>query len=271
MAAAINVRDEDGVRWITFNRPQKLNALLIDDLEAVTKAMTDPTVTPRAAVFSGAGERAFSAGMHLDTFADLTPAGARLLIEAVRDTMASVRLAPFPTISAINGHCLGAAFELALACDLRIAVSHATVGLPEIKVGIPSVVDAALLQQYVGLSKAKEMILTGELYPVAEVERYGLFNAVVPAADLLDETRRMLERVAHWTPTVMAAQKRLFEVWQNQPLAQAIEASIEEFAQVFADSATAQQVAAQRARIGRPRFGVSNQETTGAPLLTPEY
>src|SRR4051794_26613387 len=139
MAAAVTVRDDEaGVRWIAFGRPEKLNALTIEDLAAVTRAMTDPVVKPRAAVFSGIGDRAFSAGMHLDSFVDLTPAGARRLIEAVRDAMASVRLAPFPTIAAINGHCLGAAFELALACDLRIAASHATVGLPEIKVGIPS-------------------------------------------------------------------------------------------------------------------------------------
>ena len=247
--AALDVRDDDDVRWITFSRPEKLNALMIEDLEAVTRAMTDSTVRPRAAVFTGAGERAFSAGMHLDAFRDLGPAEARTLITVVRDCMASVRLAPFPTISAINGHCLGAAFELALACDLRIAAGHATVGLPEIKVGIPSVVDAALLQQYVGLSKAKELILTGDLYPVADLERYGLFNAVVPAECLLDETRRLLDRVANWTPTVVASQKRLFEIWQNAPLAESIEASLDEFAQVFADPATAKQVTGYRRQV----------------------
>src|SRR5262245_21354487 len=144
---------------------------------------------------TGAGERAFSAGMHLDAFHDLTPEAARRLIVAVRDCLAAVRLAPFPTISMINGHCLGAAFEIALACDLRIAASHATVGLPEIQVGIPSVVDAALLQQHIGLSKAKEMILTGDLFPVAELEPLGLFNAVVSADDLRAATQRMLDRV----------------------------------------------------------------------------
>ena len=247
----VDVRDEDGVRWITFNRPEKLNALTVDDLDAVTGALTDSSVRSRAAVITGAGQRAFSAGMHLDVFRDLTPAAARTLITKVRDFTASVRLATFPTISAINGHCLGAAFELALATDLRIAADHATVGLPEIKVGIPSVVDAALLQQYVGLSKAKELILTGDLYPVSEMERYGLFNAVVPADALLEETHRMLNRVAVWTPTATAAQKRLFELWQNAPLSESIEASVEIFAQVFSASETLAQVEAQRARIGR--------------------
>jgi enoyl-CoA hydratase/carnithine racemase len=242
MAPAVDVRDDDGVRWITFTRPEKLNALMVEDLEMVARALTDSTVRPRAAVFTGAGERAFSTGMQLDSFQGLGLAEARALIAAVRDGMASVRLAPFPTISMINGYCLGAAFELALACDLRIAAEHATVGLPEIKVGIPSVVDAALLQQYVGLSKAKELILTGDLYPVAALERYGLFNAIVPAPELLDATRQMLGRVAHWTPTVVAAQKRLFALWQNLPLAESIDASVEEFAQVFAAPETAAQV-----------------------------
>src|SRR5215212_7675644 len=135
---------------------------------------------PRAAVLTGTGERAFSAGMHLDAFRSLTPETARRLIVTVRDCLAALRKAPFPTISAINGHCLGVAFEMALASDLRIAADHATVGLPEIQVGIPSVVDAALLQQHVGLSKAKELILTGDLYPVRDLEPLGLFNAVVP-------------------------------------------------------------------------------------------
>jgi enoyl-CoA hydratase/carnithine racemase len=206
-------------------------------------------------VLTGAGQRAFSAGMHLDAFVDLTPETARRLIAAVRDCLAAVRLAPFPTISMINGHCLGAAFEITLASDLRIAARHAAVGLPEIQVGIPSVVDAALLQQHVGLSKAKEMILTGDLYPVVDLEALGLFNAVVPAEELQAATQQMLDRVTPWTPTVMAAQKRLFEIWQNSALAEGIEASVDVFAGVFASPETAAQIAERRARVGRKRRG----------------
>jgi enoyl-CoA hydratase/carnithine racemase len=249
--AAIDFQDQDGVRWVRLSRPEKLNALLPDDLDAIRTALTDGSPVPRAAVLTGAGERAFSAGMHLDAFSDLTVDDARRLITTVRNCVGAVRMAPFPTICAINGHCLGVAFEMALACDLRIAADHATVGLPEIKVGIPSVVDAALLQQYVGLSKAKEMILTGDLYTVAEMDPYGLFNAVVPAGDLLEATRRMLARVAVHTPTVVAAQKRLFEIWQNTALVDGIESSVEIFAEVFRSPDTAEQVRARRASVGR--------------------
>lgn len=249
---AITVRDdEDGVRWITFTRPEKLNALLPDDLAAIIHALADRAPMPKAAVLTGAGPRAFSSGMHLDAFHDLTPVSARALIETVRDCVGSVRTAPFPTISMVNGHCLGVAFEMALACDLRVAADHATVGLPEIKVGIPSVVDAALLQQHVGLSKAKEMILTGDLYPVVDLDRFGLFNALVPADNLLAATRELLARVTPWTPTVVAAQKRLFEIWQNASLVDGIEASVDIFAEVFSAPETAAQVAARRASVGR--------------------
>ena len=258
--AAIEVRDDEhGVRWITFCRPEKLNALLPGDLAAITSALTGWDTPPRAAVLTGAGERAFSAGMHLDAFADLIPASARALIEQVRDCVGAVRTAPFPTLSMVNGHCLGVAFEIALASDLRIAASHATVGLPEIKVGIPSVVDAALLQQHVGLSKAKEMILTGDLYPVADLEPFGLFNAVVPSRSLLEATNAMLARVTPWTPTVVAAQKRLFEIWQNAALTDGIAASVDEFAQVFAAAETAAQV-----RERRRRFASGGPASAGA-------
>jgi enoyl-CoA hydratase len=250
--AAIEVRDDgDGVRWITFSRPEKLNALQPEDLEAITRALTDRSPPPRAAVLTGSGERAFSAGMHLDAFQGLDPDSARALIETVRDCVGSVRTAPFPTISMLNGHCLGVAFEMALACDLRVAARHATVGLPEIKVGIPSVVDAALLQQHVGLSKAKEMILTGDLYPITDLEPLGLFNVVVPAEELESATRRLLARVTPWTPTVVAAQKRLFEIWQNSSLTDGIAASVDEFSRVFESPETLEQVAARQASVGR--------------------
>ena len=250
--AAVDVRDdEQGVRWITFSRPEKLNALLPADLEAITRAITNREPAPRAVVLTGAGQRAFSAGMHLDAFQDLTPDTARALIETVRDCVGSVRTAPFPTVSMLNGHGLGVAFEIALASDLRVAASHATVGLPEIKVGIPSVVDAALLQQHVGLSKAKEMILTGDLYPVTDLAPLGLLNGIVPAAELEPATRSLLARVTPWTPTVVAAQKRLFEIWQNSTLTDGIAASVDVFAQVFASPETLAEVAARRASVGR--------------------
>ncbi|MQA95888.1 MAG: enoyl-CoA hydratase [Streptosporangiales bacterium] len=245
--AAVSVSDEGGVRFITFDRPAKLNALTIAELREVARLLTAEPL--RAAVFTGSGPKAFSAGMHIQSFRDMDVDSARELISAVRDFVGAVRTAPYPTIAAVNGYCLGAAFELALACDVRISVRSAGFGLPEVKVGIPSVVDASLLQQHVGLSLAKEMILTGDVYPAEEMWRLGLLNLIVEPGELDGAVRAMLPRLTAHTPAVIAAQKRLFETWQNTSLSEGIEASVEEFAQMFADPSTRAQVEAHFAAV----------------------
>ncbi len=237
---------EDDVRWISFARPDKLNALTVDELREATSLLRDDR--PRAAVFTGEGQRAFSAGMHVDSFRGLDPTSASALITEVRDFVAAARTAEFPTVCAVNGYCLGAAFELALSCDVRVAVEHAAFGLPEIAVGVPSVIDAALLQQYVGLGKAKEMILTGRLYPVQEVP--ALANTVVSPEELVPRTQSFVDDMVRHSPVAVAAQKRLFETWQNRGLSDGAEASIQEFAGVFAFDETADRVRARGAELG---------------------
>ena len=248
---AVDLREDDGVWWITFNRPEASNAFTLADLDRLAEIFDEAGDRPSAVVLTGAGTKAFSAGMHLEAFSELTPQRARQFIVKNRRLLAAVRTAPFPTIAAINGHCLGTGLGLALVSDIRIAVPHATFGLPEIKVGIPSVCDIALLQQHIGLSKAKEVILTGDNYPVEELAPYGLLNAVVPADQLLAETRRMLSRVARHTRTVTAAQKKLFEIWQNTALTAAIDMSVDVFSGVFTSPETYEQIERHRAAVRR--------------------
>ncbi|MBO0876641.1 MAG: enoyl-CoA hydratase/isomerase family protein, partial [Pseudonocardia sp.] len=164
---------------------------------------------------------------------------ARSFIGGLRDMLAAVRTASVPTLCEVDGYCLGVAFELALACDLRVVTTRSTFGLPEIKVGIPSVADAALLCQHVGLSLAKEIILTGDLYPVDRFAGTGLCNALVEPSELPDATAALLARVAGHDPAATASQKRLFEAWQNTGLAAGAEVSVHEFAALFpGESAT---------------------------------
>ena len=233
MAPALTITDDAGVRTITLDRPEKRNAVTVAELRAARRAVRERGAGVRAIVFTGAGDRAFCAGMHLDEFRDLDPASARLLITEVRDLLATVRTAPVATAAMVNGHCIGVGLELALVCDLRIAVPDALFGLPEVAVGIPSIADAALLQQHVGLALAKEMILTGDLRATATMERAGLLNRVVAPADLRAATLELLGRVTRHTRTVVAAQKRLFETWQHATLSDGAEASLDEFAALF--------------------------------------
>jgi len=248
---AVDLREDGGIWWITFNRPEASNAFTLADLDRLFQIFEEAGDRPQAAVLTGAGRKSFSAGMHLKAFSELTPERAREFIVKNRKVLAAVRTAPFPTIAAINGHCLGTGLGLALVSDIRIAVPHATFGLPEIKVGVPSVCDIALLQQHIGLSKAKEVILTGDSYPVEQLLPYGFLNAVVPADELIVETKRMLGRLVRHTRTVVAAQKNLFETWQNTTLTAGIDMSVEVFASVFASPDTYEQIANHQRAIGR--------------------
>jgi enoyl-CoA hydratase len=250
---AVDLHEDEGIWWITFNRPQASNAFTFADLDRLSQIFEEAGDRPRAVVLTGAGSKSFSAGMHLKAFSDLTPQRAREFIVKNRKVLAAVRTAPFPTITAINGHCLGTGLGLALVSDIRIAVPHATFGVPEIKVGVPSVCDIALLQQHIGLSKAKEMILTGDSYSVQQLSPYGFLNAVVPADELMVETKRMLGRLARHTRTVVAAQKKLFEIWQNTTLTAGIDMSVEVFASVFASPETYEQIERHGMSIGRKR------------------
>jgi enoyl-CoA hydratase len=241
----VRTHREDDVLHVTLDRPATLNALRPADVRALGAAMAlEPGV--RAVVFRGAGDRSFTAGMHVDSFEGLTRGTAQTFISGLRATLAAVRTAPVVTIAAVHGYCIGAGFELALACDLRVATTSASFGLPEIKVGIPSVVDAALLPGYVGASLAQEMILTGDLYPVGRFAASGLCNEVVEPDRLDTAVQGWLARTARHTATVTAAQKRLFEVWRNVPLSTATELSTREFAGLVDAEETREQLARYR-------------------------
>jgi enoyl-CoA hydratase len=262
MGAPLVSDDADGTRWITVDRPEIANALYLDDLDVITAAVTGAGPGVRAIVVTGAGDRAFSAGMHVDMFAGGDPDQARAAISRVRDFLAAFRRSPLPTIAMINGYCLGAAFELALACDLRVACPDARFGLPEVKLGIPSVVDAALLHHYVGLSRAREIILTGGMYAVADLAPSGLANRVAGRGELRAAAGELLAGLRELTPQVIAAQKALFETWLNTGLQASIDDSVEVFAGLFADPATTAAIAAYQRQF-------SGRGTAGRPASDP--
>jgi enoyl-CoA hydratase/carnithine racemase len=235
-----------------LNRPEVLNALRLEDLNAIVAALDVSGSDVRGIAITGAGERAFSSGMHIDNFVGLTAPSARSLIEQLGACLRAIRLAPIPTVAMINGYCLGAAFEMALACDVRVAHPEVRFGLPEVKLGIPSVLEAALLVAHIGLSRAKELIMTGDLYSAADLPP-GLVNRTVPPDQLRSATLALLAALTSPTREVIAAQKSLFETWLNAGLDEAIDASKNVFASMFEHPATAQAIAqyqAQRTRRG---------------------
>ena len=245
----IKAQHRGSALWITFDRPEKLNILDPEDLSELRDVIADLAAGVQAIIFTGAGQAAFSAGMNIEAFAGLTPARAHALISDLAQVMRAIRHSPVVTVAVVNGYCLGAAFELALACDLRVVAPTASFGLPEIKVGVPSVIDAALLPAFVGLSKAREMVLTGDIYTLDQLPPDSIANVVAEAGELAAAAEGLLDRIATHPRTVTAAQRRLFDVWLNNPLDAAVNASMTEFAEVFGSQETHEQIARHHNRI----------------------
>ena len=234
MAGLVRIETKAGCAWVTLDRPP-LNLFvpeLIRDLHAAFDGLARDGTT-RAAVLTGAG-RAFTAGMQVQVLRDLTPATAAALITSLHEAIHAVHDAPFPTIAMVNGPCLGAGFELAMACDLRIAAAGAPLGLPEVKVGAPSVIEAALLPALVGPGRAAEMLLTGESVSAEQALDWGLVNRVVPADMLAAAAGEMIGKILSCSPRAIRLQKELIVRWRNTDLASAIRAGIDAFSRNYA-------------------------------------
>jgi len=171
--------------------------------------------------------------MDVAVLRDLDPAGARELITGLHDAIAAVHAAPFPVIAALNGPCLGAGFELALACDLRAAAAGTLLGLPEVRVGIPSVIQAALLPLLVGPGRAAELLLTGEPVTAERARDWGLVNEVVPAERVGAAAEALAARVLACGPEAVRLQKGLIVRWRETDVVSAVRLGIDAFAAAY--------------------------------------
>ncbi len=234
MADAVRVDRRGGVVRCTLDRPP-LNLFepgLIAALRSTFQALAAEE-SVRVVVLTGAG-RAFTAGMDVHVLRDLEPASATALITSLHDAIDAVHRAPFPVIAAVNGASLGAGFELALACDLRIAASGAIFGLPEVRVGVPSVIQAALLPPMIGPGRAAEMLLTGANVGAADALAWGLVNRVVERHQLDAAVEAMAAGIVACAPTAVRLQKELIVRWRESDLTSAVRAGIAAFGVSYA-------------------------------------
>ncbi len=220
--------------WVTLDRPplNLLEPALIAALRETFDRLSNEADV-RVAVITGNG-RAFTAGMDVHVLRDLDVIGAKALITSLQRAIGSVHHAPFPVIAAVNGPALGAGFELALACDLRVAVAGALLGLPEVRVGVPSVIEAALLAPLVGPGRAAEMLLTGEAITAEQAASWGLVNHVVPAERLRALVETLADKILAGGPAAIRLQKELIVRWRETDLATAVQLGINTFAAAYA-------------------------------------
>ena len=199
----LTVERDGAVAIVTINRPKVLNALNTATMEELTKAMqelgADDTV--RAIVLTGSGEKSFVAGADINELAVQTPVGGRDHALRGQRVLDAIEQLGKPVVAAINGFALGGGCELAMACTLRVASDTAKLGQPEINLGlIPGYAGTQRLTRLVGRGVALEILLTGDPIGAAEAHRIGLVNRVVPAAELMNEAKKLAQQLASKAP-----------------------------------------------------------------------
>jgi len=215
---------EHGVATITLNRPEALNALVPDSIELLSKYWHEVRTNPeiRVVILTGAGPKSFCTGT------DMKHAPVPTNCMAATYLADGIPIIPEmktwkPIIAAINGFAVGGGLEIALACDLRIAASHARFGLTEVKVAsLAGLNGTQILPRAVPRAVAMKMLLTGEMIAADEALRYGLVSDVVPADELLPLANRLAAKIAAAAPLSVQAAKQAALLGADMPLDHAI-------------------------------------------------
>jgi len=179
-------------------------------------------------VLAGNG-KAFCGGADVNEMAQLKAASAKKFITRIHKCCDAIRALPVPVVARLHGAVIGAGLELAASCDLRVAAEGTRFAMPEVKLGIPSVVEAALIPMLVGFGRAREILLLGENFSAAEAAGWGLIERVVPAASLDDEVERVVQSILAAGAHAVRLQKQLIRAWEDLPLRASVNAGIDAF------------------------------------------
>ncbi|MDA1308369.1 MAG: enoyl-CoA hydratase [Proteobacteria bacterium] len=220
---------------VTLDRQDKLNALDRASIDALIAAFTSLADDPalRVVVLTGAGPKSFVGGADINELRTLDADTGRAFISALHDLFVLIRKLPVPVIARVNGYSLGAGMELAAACDLRVASENAVFGMPEVRIGVPSVIEAALLPRLVGWGRSNYLVLSAENIDAKTAYDWGFLESLVPAASLDGEIDRIAGAIAASGPVAVRAQKALVAEWERLPLEEGITAGIDAFAKAF--------------------------------------
>ena len=227
-AVRVGRSHEGAVATLSIDNAARLNCLgqaqIIGFIDAVTALADDPAL--RVLIVTGEGNRAFMGGANLHELAELNPPRARDFLTLIHRMCKCLRDLPVPVIARVNGFCLGAGLEIMAACDMHIASDNAVFGMPEVKIGLPSVVEAALLPQLIGWGRTRLLLYTGDNINAQTALAWGLVEKVVPAADLDSALDQWVGSIVESGPKAIRLQKELIREWEAMPVNDAIEAGI---------------------------------------------
>lgn len=229
-------RGEQGrIAWVTFNNPAKRNALGIAGkarfIEIMTTLKHDASL--RAVVLTGSGERAFVGGTNIAEMAEFDLSMAEASATKTHHVCDAVRCFPVPVVARINGYCFGSGMEIAACADLRVAAEHARFGMPEVRFGIPSGMEASALPRLIGWGKAAELVLTGDHIDAAEAYRIGFLQRLVPYAQLDEAVESWIASLLACGPRAVRIQKRLLIDWDRMSVTDAARAGIQAYVDAY--------------------------------------
>lgn len=232
---------ENGVWFLTLNRPQALNALNSQMLNEISQALGQLSEMDyhhaKVLVVTGAGEKAFVAGADIKEMSVLNSEEAQVFSQKGQSIFHKFNLLKIPVIAAVNGFALGGGCELALACDFIIASDNAKFGLPEVSLGlIPGFGGTVRLLNAVGLRKAREMTFTGELLTAAEAKACGLVSTVVPAAELISTVMKKVEMILSKSSVAVGLSKKSINQASDLDIDKALKNEAEIFGRSFESS-----------------------------------
>lgn len=250
---------KEGIATVTVNRPQKANSLDRDTIRELKLAFEHAGSIPetRVLVLMGAGERVFIGGADVEVLGSLDPHNCEQFIRSLHEMMHVVRTLPVPAIAAVNGNVLGAGLELMMSCDIAIAAEQAQFGMPEVKLGMPSVIECALMTPILGLMRTRELLLTGDNISAQEAWRIGLVNQVASQEELPGAVHKMARRLISNPAGAVRLQKELINRWLNLPMDEAIEAGVRSFMRAYASAEPRAAIAGYRANRARNRTNPS--------------
>lgn len=243
----ISLAKQGATAILTIDRPKALNALNAATLremdDAISLVATDAEV--RALIITGAGEKAFVAGADISEMSNASSAAGLGIARMGHRVFSRIEALPIPSIAAVNGFALGGGCELALACDLIYASETASFGLPEVGLGIiPGFGGTQRLPRRIGVSRAKEMIFTGERVTAASAAAYGLVLAVLPSNALLAHCLKVAEAIGKRAPLAIAQAKSVMRQGANTSLEVGNELELQAFAVLFGTSDAREGIAA---------------------------
>lgn len=227
--------DATGIATLCIREAGTLNILSTPVIKDLTAALNQLARRDdvRTLILRGSGDKAFVAGADISEMAQLTRDTAMQFITGLRDLCEATRMFPVPVIARLPGWCLGGGLEFAMACDVRIASTGTQFGMPEVKVGIPSVIHATLMPKLIGESRAAWMLLSGENIGSEQALDWGLINETVELDELDIRIAKIAENFAAIGPAVLRQQKTLLRRWEKLSLTDAINDTVQEFGKAF--------------------------------------